>query len=81
MKSLAQYLSEYVSQEIKPLYLERLQEYIEQGIEAYQSTENCSINVSYACECCCRVRNDVKWRNDTEQYECDDCYQWYLTHN
>lgn len=33
------------------------------------------------CECCGRLRADVKWRNETEQYECQECYQWYLDHN
>lgn len=33
------------------------------------------------CECCGRLRADVQWRKDTEQYECKECYQWYLEHN
>jgi len=32
------------------------------------------------CESCGRLRADVKWRNETEQYECQECYQWYLDH-
>jgi len=30
------------------------------------------------CESCSRIRKDVKWRNDTEQYECQECYNWWL---
>ena len=32
------------------------------------------------CESCGRLRTDVKWHEDTEQYECEECYQWYLEH-
>lgn len=34
----------------------------------------------YSCECCSVIKADVKWREETEQYECDECYQWYLDH-
>lgn len=30
---------------------------------------------SYACESCSLVKTDVVWREETEQYECEECYQ------
>ena len=49
MKTLAQYLAEYIETEICRVaddeILPNLQEWIEQGIDAYQSTENCRISV------------------------------------
>ena len=58
MKTLTQYLAEYLNQEIidyeqreyenpKDEYFSEtlLQEWIEQGIEAYQSTKNCVIDI------------------------------------
>ena len=29
---------------------------------------------AYACESCSLVKADVKWREDSEQYECLECY-------
>ena len=30
------------------------------------------------CECCGRLKTDIKWRKDTELNECEDCYLWWL---
>lgn len=30
--------------------------------------------MSYACESCSLVKADVVWREETEQYECGECY-------
>lgn len=83
MKTLAQYLAEYIDTESERVAvgtivdIDRLWEWIEQGIEAYQSTENCTITTTkqYACESCSLVKTDVVWRDETEQYECEECYQ------
>jgi len=46
MKTLAEYLSEYIVTESFGLWnAGNLQEWIGRGIEAYQSTENCTIGI------------------------------------
>ena len=48
MKALAEYLAEYIETEMDRQgfeYSSYIKEWIEQGIEAYQSTENCSIDI------------------------------------
>ena len=32
----------------------------------------------YACECCSLVKTGVVWREQTEQFECPECYQLLL---
>lgn len=32
----------------------------------------------YACESCSLMKADVKWRDETEQYECGECWQAFL---
>lgn len=32
------------------------------------------------CESCGRLRTDIVWREDTEQYECRECRGYYLEH-
>ena len=50
MKTLAQYLAEYIESEICSCRDEEiipgLQEWIRQGMDAYMSTENCEIIIS-----------------------------------
>jgi len=38
-------------------------------------------NKKYACESCSLVKSDVKWHEETEQYECEECWQYFLEHN
>ena len=33
------------------------------------------------CECCSQLKNDVKWREETEQFECEECYNLYLDYD
>lgn len=52
MKTVAQYLAEYIGTEMDrqddmSVYdTDNLKEWIEEGIEAYQSTENCTITIT-----------------------------------
>ncbi len=52
MKTLAQYLAEYLEQETVGTILrgsqgiEKIEEIIGQGIDAYQSTENCEVLIN-----------------------------------
>ena len=121
MKTLAQYLAEYiVSTDVeRGTQIEgfgawdriNMRGWIKQGIKAYESTENCTITVTdnpvekecvgceflagkyctwikkkrigqppcqqetYACESCSLVKTGVVWREETEQYECGECYE------
>lgn len=36
---------------------------------------------AYACESCSLVRTDVVWREETEQYECGECYEAWRKEN
>ncbi|MCK4448476.1 MAG: hypothetical protein KAW56_15520 [Candidatus Marinimicrobia bacterium] len=54
MKTLAQYLAEYIVEETErgtriegfgAWGIDNMQEWIEEGIDAYQSTENCTISI------------------------------------
>jgi hypothetical protein len=51
------------------------------GCEKEKRLQGESIDGKYYCESCSRLRADIIWRDDTEQYECQECYQWYLDHN
>jgi len=35
----------------------------------------------YACESCSGVKTDVRWREETEQYECQECYEVWKKEN
>ena len=37
-----------------------------------------SIDGKYYCESCSKLKSNVEWREDTEQYECAECYQLFL---
>ena len=89
-KTLAEYLAEYIDHavggdNVLPDDLSILLRWIEQGIEAYELVNNVNIiresrdrdpkDKTYACESCSLVKSDVVWRDETEQYECDECYQ------
>lgn len=62
MKTLTEYLAEYIEQEvivclpqdnrISALNIHQIYEIVEQGIEAYQSTENCTLTVTENPEFC-----------------------------
>lgn len=89
MKTLAQYLAEYIEEEwVKADCPEMndipvIAKWLKEGMDAYMSTENCEIiispnhkeNETFVCESCSRVKVDVSWREETEQYECQECYQ------
>lgn len=101
MKTLAQYLAEYLNQEINDYesceyknpqdrYFgeTELREWIEQGIDAYESTENCSIGiVGGDCPDCnnnipmeCGTAMLYNGRDEIEvvKYECPECgYEVY----
>ena len=82
MKTLAEYLTEYIEQEVVvslphngqmyALDIHQIYSIVEQGIEAYQSTENCTItvvenpvDVDDPCEHC-RKRGEITCGNDTD---------------
>jgi hypothetical protein len=49
MKTLAEYLAEYIRNEFEREWdqdISRIERWVEEGIEAYQSTENCDIVVT-----------------------------------
>ena len=84
MKTLAQYLAEYLDYESDKgfagsypdgsVYFDRdcLKAILEQGIEAYQLTENCTITViANAVDCeHCRKCGEITCGNDTTHYSC-----------
>lgn len=49
------------------------------GVGVFKKMNN-SIDGKYYCESCGRLRADVEWQDNTEQYECTECYQQYLEH-
>ncbi|KKN56248.1 hypothetical protein LCGC14_0573930 [marine sediment metagenome] len=86
MKTLAEYLAEYIDQtvgndNVLPDDISVLKEWIEQGLEAYESVENCTIGICGGdCPECKipMVRGEAMLYNghdeiETCQYECPDC--------
>ncbi len=78
MKTLAEYLAEYIDQEAivswtaqcSALDIGDIQGIVEQGIEAYESTENCRIIVGREDCQSCRKCGMPTCGNDTEHYSC-----------
>jgi hypothetical protein len=92
MKTLAAYLAEYIETEMvrqdgmSAYPVDNLKEWIERGIEAYQSTENCIVNTFGGscpeCDTPMTLGQDVLYdvdANDIEFaiYQCNEC--GYLT--
>ena len=90
MKTLAQYLAEYVSTEVeRSQQIEgfgswdtgNMQQWLEQGIEAYQSTENCKLAIcGEDCPDCSKpmvYKDAVVYAGADEiecgSYECPEC--------
>ena len=89
MKTLAEYLAEYIDHEtvvMQPsggkmvaLNLHEIFEIVEQGIEAYESTENCSIGIiGKVCpDCGCSLKKGESalytGHDEIEVYECPKC--------
>lgn len=95
MKTLAQYLAEYLAAEgyrhntkakIGPKAIELMEKWITEGMDAYMAAGNCEIIIeprlkTYACESCSLVKSGVIWREETEQYECAECYDYWRKEN
>ena len=86
MKTLAEYLTEYIDHEVGgdnvlPDDIDILKEWIEQGIEAYQSTENCKIAICGGdcpdCGISMEYKEAIVYTGDNEiecgSYECPEC--------
>ena len=85
MKTLAEFLADYIEQEVVvslpdngqmyALSIRRIYEIVKQGIDAYQSTEDCIITViplpgnPADCEHCCKC-GETTCGNDIQNHSC-----------
>lgn len=84
MKTLVEYLAEYIEEEMERQgfeYMSYFKEWIEQGLDAYESTENCTVRVVGGdcpdCMAAMEKRESTLYAGcdeiEVDSYQCPEC--------